>query len=217
MRPHTARLNYKNFEKAITDKYGVILIGWPLPGGLSSPGDLSNRVQLETLLHAWESGVTRFEKLTPDELRARKLAGLQLMPASVQPVAPTSTPFTPPLSYQMAGPTMPTLTAPFDASSMPRAPEPTGLSVSVTPASYASGTPAPQLFNGSTPVSFDNFNPGDKRPQVAVFSMVDGLMVEQSTKRRRVTNTDGGPSRAKTNARGKKGKSKGTGSSAAAA
>ncbi|KAJ8456300.1 hypothetical protein ONZ45_g18775 [Pleurotus djamor] len=60
------RMNYANFEDSITAKYGVVVEGWPLPK-FCSPGDLSSRLELQTLYQAWESGRTRFRKLSNQE------------------------------------------------------------------------------------------------------------------------------------------------------
>ncbi len=64
---------YVDFENHITNKYGVICENWPLTKFIS-PGNIGSRIELETLLHAWQSGATSFRRLTPTELTAWKTA-----------------------------------------------------------------------------------------------------------------------------------------------
>ena len=70
MHPVCARLNYQNFETAITDRYRVICEGWP--GVFRAPSELRSRVELETLLNALENGLVKFTKLTPQQLTQRR-------------------------------------------------------------------------------------------------------------------------------------------------
>ncbi|KAF7799885.1 hypothetical protein EIP86_011127 [Pleurotus ostreatoroseus] len=63
------RMNYQNFS-AITEKYGIIITGWPLTRFVC-PSDIKSKMELDLLLSAWKNGTARFERLSPDELRAR--------------------------------------------------------------------------------------------------------------------------------------------------
>ena len=57
---------YQNFDRNITAKYGVIIENWPLET-FSSPSDINSRNEIRVLLQAWESGTTRFRKLSDEE------------------------------------------------------------------------------------------------------------------------------------------------------
>lgn len=61
--PH---MYYTNFDIKITQKYGVVVEGWPLQK-FCSPSDLRSRLELDVLYRAWESGSARFRKLSRDE------------------------------------------------------------------------------------------------------------------------------------------------------
>ncbi|KAI0689913.1 hypothetical protein BC835DRAFT_1418140 [Cytidiella melzeri] len=66
--PHkVSRMFYSDFYHHITEKYGIIIENWPLPV-FTSPGSIGSRIELNTLFNAWESGATRFRRLTPAEL-----------------------------------------------------------------------------------------------------------------------------------------------------
>jgi hypothetical protein len=58
---------YQNFDTNITAKYGVVIENWPLEK-FSSPSDIGSRNEIRVLLQAWESGTTRFRKLSDEEL-----------------------------------------------------------------------------------------------------------------------------------------------------
>ncbi|KAI0343132.1 hypothetical protein BDW22DRAFT_1304847, partial [Trametopsis cervina] len=62
-----ARMYYRDFDVHITNKFGIILENWPLKT-FTSPGNVGSRVELDTLFHAWESGATRFRRLSPADL-----------------------------------------------------------------------------------------------------------------------------------------------------
>ncbi|KAI0640726.1 hypothetical protein C8Q79DRAFT_930384 [Trametes meyenii] len=64
---HTAhKMFYVGFGDHITDKFGVVIDNWPLPR-FTSPSNLRTRIELTTLINSWETGVTRFRKLTRGE------------------------------------------------------------------------------------------------------------------------------------------------------
>ncbi|KAI0693024.1 hypothetical protein BC835DRAFT_1520743 [Cytidiella melzeri] len=60
------RMNYQNFDAAITSKFGITIENWPL-ATFRSPSDYSSKTELETLFAAWESGTTSFRQLSPEE------------------------------------------------------------------------------------------------------------------------------------------------------
>lgn len=57
---------YQNFDTKITEKYGIIIKGWPL-GQFCCPSDVKSRVELEVLFNAWKSGTAHFYKLSQQE------------------------------------------------------------------------------------------------------------------------------------------------------
>jgi hypothetical protein len=57
---------YKNFDEHITRKHGIIIEGWPLPL-FDNPSAIGSQVELNVLLRAWQTGATRFHKITEDE------------------------------------------------------------------------------------------------------------------------------------------------------
>lgn len=59
---------YQNFDSYITAKFHIILENWPL-SKFCAPGDISSRSELTVLHNAWQSGATRFRKLTEAELK----------------------------------------------------------------------------------------------------------------------------------------------------
>jgi hypothetical protein len=60
------RMYYTNFDRAITEKYHVILEGWPLEK-FCSPSEIASRNEISVLMASFESGATRFRKLSPTE------------------------------------------------------------------------------------------------------------------------------------------------------
>jgi hypothetical protein len=61
------RMYYANFDERITDKFGVVLEDWPLKR-FCSPSDIGSQTELTVLIWAFESGSTRFCRLTTAEL-----------------------------------------------------------------------------------------------------------------------------------------------------
>jgi hypothetical protein len=63
-----SRMYYTNFDHAITKKYHVILEGWPLEK-FCSPSEIASRNEISVLMVSFESGATRFRKLSPTEFK----------------------------------------------------------------------------------------------------------------------------------------------------
>jgi hypothetical protein len=62
-----SRMFYANFDEHITEKLGVVLENWPLKK-FCSPSDIGSQAELNVLIQAFESGSTRFRRLTTAEL-----------------------------------------------------------------------------------------------------------------------------------------------------
>ncbi|KAI0337665.1 hypothetical protein BDW22DRAFT_1339325 [Trametopsis cervina] len=60
---------YVDFEGHITNKLGIVVVGWPLPHFMS-PGLIGSRLELQTLYNAWDTGAAYFRCFTPSELKA---------------------------------------------------------------------------------------------------------------------------------------------------
>jgi hypothetical protein len=60
------RMYYTNFDHAITEKFHVVLEGWPLEK-FCSPSDIQSRTEISVLMKSLESGATRFRKLSSTE------------------------------------------------------------------------------------------------------------------------------------------------------
>jgi len=60
------RMIYKNFEGNITRKHGIVIEGWPL-STFDNPSSIGSQVELKVLLNAWQTGATRFRKMTTEE------------------------------------------------------------------------------------------------------------------------------------------------------
>ncbi|KAI9064714.1 hypothetical protein FKP32DRAFT_1569333, partial [Trametes sanguinea] len=58
-------MKYSKFYR-ITEEFGLIVEGWPLTR-FCAPGDISSRIELELLLHAWKTDSARFRCLSDDE------------------------------------------------------------------------------------------------------------------------------------------------------
>jgi len=61
------RMAYDRFNELITEKYHVVVRNWPLKQ-FCNPSAITSRIELQLLYNAWESGVTYFQKLTPEEM-----------------------------------------------------------------------------------------------------------------------------------------------------
>ncbi|EMD37934.1 hypothetical protein CERSUDRAFT_94917 [Gelatoporia subvermispora B] len=62
------KMQYKNFHRQITARYGVVIEGWPLDKFVP-PSLVKSRTELEVLLRAWETDATRFRKLSKQEFQ----------------------------------------------------------------------------------------------------------------------------------------------------
>ena len=62
------RMYYTNFDRAITEKYQVVLEGWPLEK-FCSPSEIASQNEVSVLMTSFESGATRFRKLSPMEFK----------------------------------------------------------------------------------------------------------------------------------------------------
>ena len=105
------RMYYTNFEHAITEKYHVVLEGWPLER-FCSPSDIQSRTEISVLMKSLESGATRFRKLSTTEFEdwsekcfnaIRQLDRVQLLHLHLY--LPLS-PFLPPQSLKSPSPMM---------------------------------------------------------------------------------------------------------------
>lgn len=57
---------YHNFDHHITAKYRIVIENWPLTK-FCCPGDINSRTEISVLKSAWDSGATRFNKLSDTE------------------------------------------------------------------------------------------------------------------------------------------------------
>ena len=64
-----ARMTYDRFDDLITQKFAVVVRNWPLKN-FCNPSSVGSRIELETLYNGWQSGATRFEKLSTEEMTA---------------------------------------------------------------------------------------------------------------------------------------------------
>jgi len=64
-------MNYANYERAIVEKYGVELTGWPIHGHIRNPGELSSNDNI-ILRDALDHGRCKWRRFTPAEALARK-------------------------------------------------------------------------------------------------------------------------------------------------
>ncbi len=84
------KMFYVGFDDHITSRFGVVLEGWPIPRFVA-PSTIRTRVELTTLLNAWENDVSRFRKLTKDEWESWKAqpapgSGVSLPPDAIRAV-----------------------------------------------------------------------------------------------------------------------------------
>ena len=107
-RPCPDEMHYKQFDAKITDKYDIVLEGWPLSGPLRNPSSIGSRLELDVVTRAFESDVARFRRLSIDELEAWREARFQNILAQSE-IAPLTNP---PASDPSASPAA----TPLDAS-----------------------------------------------------------------------------------------------------
>lgn len=183
MHPYKARLNYKSFEAAVTSRFNIIVENWPLEGQMRSPAEIGGRLELETLLHAWESGVTRFTKLTDQQmlerderLRAQSVSAPSDHPPPALPEGDAQTlSGVPPVAPPSPSPSTPASPIPTDTSAVP-APTPMSASIASFPA------------HAVEPV-----NRAGKRPAFSVFINQDGPPTQKKRKTRSDKDTTRGP------------------------
>ena len=72
---------YKGFNDYITRKHGIVLEGWPLHV-FDNPNSVGSQVELNVLLRAWQTGVTRFRRMTEAEHMAWLESRANLEPPS---------------------------------------------------------------------------------------------------------------------------------------
>ncbi|KAJ7043621.1 hypothetical protein C8F04DRAFT_1175398 [Mycena alexandri] len=66
------RMNYVQYWKRIVLHHGVILKGWPLDGGVTSPSDVNDVESMKTLRDALQSGECYWHKMTSNEKERAK-------------------------------------------------------------------------------------------------------------------------------------------------
>lgn len=81
---------YSNFDTNITERFGLLLMNWPLKD-FSSPSDISSRVELNLLLNAWKLGATYFYKMSPAEYNVWKVQHSQLSTSTSSGLSSTAT------------------------------------------------------------------------------------------------------------------------------
>jgi hypothetical protein len=64
-------INYRHYENKIVKPLGVALDGWPLPGNVRNPGDLT-RDDLAILRNALDNGQCKWVILTPQQVSDRE-------------------------------------------------------------------------------------------------------------------------------------------------
>ena len=82
---------YRNFDKHITRKHGIVVEGWPLRT-FDNPSSIGSQVELKVLLNAWQTGVTRFWKMTVEDHMAWVENHSKSKPSSALPTLPSSAP-----------------------------------------------------------------------------------------------------------------------------
>ena len=65
--PAVIKINYLNFDDAITNKYGIVVRSWPLKE-FKCPGKINSLPDLQVLYNAWNNGLTTFYKMSLPEL-----------------------------------------------------------------------------------------------------------------------------------------------------
>ena len=89
------RMIYKNFDDHITRKHGIVIEGWPLRT-FENPSSVGSQMELRVLLNAWNTGATRFHKLTDDEHIAWVENRASLEPSSSAAHLPSTSSSSPP-------------------------------------------------------------------------------------------------------------------------
>ncbi|KAF9778552.1 hypothetical protein BJ322DRAFT_1024883 [Thelephora terrestris] len=110
---------YDRFDDLITEKHNVVIKNWPLGQKFCNPSVALTRIELGVLLNSWESGATRFEKLSVEEKRAwknkhfsSKVSMMSLPPAASIPSASSASPALNPIMLSPSASTEPPATLP---------------------------------------------------------------------------------------------------------
>ena len=81
---------YRNFNEHITQKHGIVVEGRPLRT-FDNPSSIRSQVELKVLLNAWQTGVTRFRKMTIEDHMAWVENHSKSKPSAL-PTLPSSAP-----------------------------------------------------------------------------------------------------------------------------
>ncbi|KAF7794227.1 hypothetical protein EIP86_005359 [Pleurotus ostreatoroseus] len=160
------KMAYKDFEERITDRYGIVVEGWPLRT-FSAPGSIGSRPELTALIDAWESGTAKFRRLTPEELDAWKTARFAALKAKAAAAAAAAAP---------------TSASPAELSPV-GAPAPSS--------SSTEGSSAPTLLSFSTASSSDAttaaglVDPPEPAPITTVFTVGTNVLVQKKPRKQR--------------------------------
>jgi hypothetical protein len=115
-----SKINYLNFDEAMTSKYGIRVRNWPLTD-FKCPGKINSLPALQILYNAFKNDVTTFYKMSPTELEAWRNERYRPVPVPVpySPLAsnnpnpiPISTPAASPTSDAALIPAQPEVTTP---------------------------------------------------------------------------------------------------------
>ena len=156
-------MTYDRFNHHITQRYGVVVKNWPLKN-FCNPSSVSSRIELEILYNGWQSGVTRFEKLTEDEMVSRdnERFASHLATMSAAPPALANEPgrYPPPLLTSTTQPTPSNSDLPPPLASSTRLvnsdPPPLSMSSTQQPSNSESPPPLMPLSNEAAPSNFDS-------------------------------------------------------------
>jgi len=150
-------MSYDRFDDQITQKYGIVIKNWPLKN-FCNPSSVGSRIELETLYNGWYSGVTRFEKLTEEEMvtweNERFATRLTMMSAAPPEPTPEPARSSPPdalLSVSLALPTPPNPSPPQPPTTGQHSPPCTWLSTTSAPPTPSTlGLPQPSTTGQRT-------------------------------------------------------------------
>jgi hypothetical protein len=184
---------YTNFDRAITEKYQVILEGWPLEK-FCSPSDIASRNEVSVLMTSFESGATRFRKLSLTEFEKwssrstnvtdKSTAGLT-GPDATLPSSNATDESTAELTRPDATLPSPDSSSPLPPDSTPTRESPVSPPLPTLPGSISTNNPTP---NHEPPVPQDgvdeNMSPSSEVPAKRKRSYA-----EPSTSRHPLTNT----------------------------
>ncbi|OJA18852.1 hypothetical protein AZE42_13134 [Rhizopogon vesiculosus] len=66
------KMNYTNYERAIVERYGVVLNNWPLLGTVKNPSKVGGRGQVQILLNGLKSDTCKWISLSESEIDKRR-------------------------------------------------------------------------------------------------------------------------------------------------